>query len=196
LLNVSYVYDLPFFQKAGLLHNTLGGWQLSGLVTSQTGTPFSVVNGATYGDNAGLGNGVGTGSFVDVIGNPHSAPAVTQVLGIQGPLLFNPAAFADPTGLTTGDAGRNSLNNPARTNWDMGLFKRFAIGEARAFEFRAEGFNVFNHTQWSGVNSGATCYAGANNSAGDPSCIASSTFLHPGGAHNPRILQLGLKFLF
>jgi hypothetical protein len=196
LLNISYVYDLPFFQKRGLLHSTLGGWQLSGLVTSQTGTPFSVVNGGTYGDNAGLGNGVGTGSFVDVIGNPHSAPAVTQVLGIQGPLLFNPAAFADPTGLTTGDAGRNSLNNPARTNWDMGLFKRFSIGETRAFEFRAEGFNVFNHTQWSGVNSGATCYAGPNNSAGDPSCIESSTFLHPGGAHNPRILQLGLKFLF
>ena len=162
LVNVSYVYDLPLFAKSGLMHSTLGGWQISGLVTFQTGTPFSVVNGATYGDNGGVGNGAGTGSYVDVVGNPNSAPSQTQVIGIQGPLLFNPAAFADPTGLTLGNAGRNILNNPSRTNWDMGLFKRFSLGksEVRSFEFRAEGFNVFNHTQWNGVNSGATCLRG------------------------------------
>jgi hypothetical protein len=197
LLNISYVYDLPFFMKRGFLHSTLGGWQVSGLVTYQTGTPFSVTNGGNPGDNAGVGNGAGTGSYVDVVGNPYSTPAVSQVIGIQGPLLYNPAAFAQPTGLTFGNAGRNILNNPSRTNWDMGLFKRFAIGsEARAFEFRAEGFNVFNHTQWNGINGSPACYAGADNSAGDPSCIATQTFLHPGGAHNPRILQLGLKFIF
>jgi hypothetical protein len=199
LMNLSYVYDTPFFAHSkGVVHSLLGGWQISGLLAYQSGNPFSITNGGTYGDNAGAGNGVGTGSFVDVIGNPHATPAVTQVIGIQGPLLFNPAAFADPTGLTFGNAGRNILYNPPRTNWDMGLFKRFYLGgsETRAFEFRAEGFNVLNHTQWSGVNSSATCYAGANNSAGDPSCVASSTFLHPSGAHNPRILQLGLKFLF
>ena len=204
LLNISYVYDLPFFTKAGLLHSAFGGWQISGLIESQTGTPFSITNGTTYGDNAGVGNGVGTGSYVDVIGNPKATPAPTQVLGVQGPLLFNPGAFADPTGLTFGDAGRNILNNPARTNWDSGIFKRFYIGhsEARAFEFRAEGFNILNHTQWSGVNSGTTCYGATSNSAGDPTCVygnsttAGSTFLHPSGAHNPRILQLGLKFIF
>ena len=196
LLNTSYVYDLPFFAKSGLLHTAFGGWQISGLISFQTGTPFSVVN-AVYGDTAGVGNAVGTGSYVDLVGNPHSTPVVSQVAGIQGPLLFNPAAFAEPTGLTFGDSGRNILNNPARTNWDMGLFKRFPIGkEARSIEFRAEGFNVLNHTQWSGVNNTASCYAGANNSAGDPSCIASEVFLHPSGAHNPRILQLGMKFIF
>jgi hypothetical protein len=198
LLNISYVYELPLLARSNaFVKAAVGGWEVSGLVTFQTGTPFSVANGGTYGDNAGVGNGVGTGSFVDVIGNPNPAPSQTQVLGIQGPLLFNPAAFANPTGLTFGDAGRNLLNNPSRSNWDMGLFKRFAIGtESRAFEFRAEGFNVFNHTQWSGVNSSPACYAGANNSAGDPSCVLSQTFLHPGGAHNPRILQLGMKFIF
>jgi len=195
LLNISYVYDLPFFTGHGLLHSILGGWQTSGLVTFQTGTPFSITNGA-YGDNAGVGNGVGTGSYVDIIGSPNAAPPVTEVAGIPGPLLYNPGAFAEPTGLTFGTAGRNILNNPSRTNWDMGLFKRFAITEARAFEFRAEAYNVFNHTQWNGINSGISCYAGANNSAGDPSCVATQTFLHPSGAHNPRILQLGLKFLF
>jgi hypothetical protein len=117
------------------------------------------------------------------------------VAGITGPLLFNPGAFAQPQGLTFGNAGRNILRNPSRTNVDTGLFKRFAITESRAFEFRAEAFNVFNHTQWGGVNSGANCYGGPNNSAGDPSCLDSS-FLHPSYAHNPRILQLGMKFLF
>ncbi|MGA8594497.1 MAG: carboxypeptidase regulatory-like domain-containing protein [Bryobacteraceae bacterium] len=203
LLNISYVYDLPFFTKAGLVHSLLGGWQWSGLYTFQTGTPFSVVNGA-YGDNAGVGNGVGTGSYVDIIGNPTAAISNPNISGVTGPLLYNPAAFAEPTGLTFGDAGRNILTNPSRWNMDMGLFKHFAIKESMGFEFRAEAFNVFNHTQWQPLNAGgsstadytASCYAGPNNSAGDPSCVAGSSFLHPTAAHNPRILQLGLKFIF
>ena len=194
LLNISTVYDLPFFQT-GLMHKVLGGWQLSGLLTFQTGTPFSVTNGV-YGDNAGVGNGIGSGSYVDVIGDPRSTPSVKEVDGISGPLLYNPAAFAAPQGLTFGNAGRNILRNPSRTNVDMGLFKRFALTESKAFEFRAEGFNVFNHTQFSGVYNSASCYAGADNSAGDPSCLAGNSFLHPSGAHNPRILQFGMKFLF
>ena len=203
LLNITYVYDLPFFTSRGMLHSLLGGWQWSGIVTYQSGTPFSVTNSA-YGDNAGVGNSLGSGSYVDVIGNAYSKPAVTQVAGILGPLLYNPAAFAEPTGLTFGDAGRNILNSPSRTNFDMGLFKHFAISENRSIEFRAEAFNVFNHTQWlpmningdTSANVSASCYAGPNNSAGDPSCIATQSFLHPPGAHNPRILQLGMKFLF
>ena len=201
LFNMSYVYDLPFFTKPGILHTVLGAWQWSGLVTYQSGTPFSVVNGA-IGDNAGVGNGVGTGSYVDIIGDPYSTPSQRQTVGVLGPLLYNPAAFAEPTGLTFGDAGRNILNNPGRTNFDMGLFKRFPIrSEARALEFRAEAFNVFNHTQFLGAPSGtntvtASCFGGQNNSAGDSSCISTQNFLHPSGAHNPRILQLSLKFLF
>ena len=193
LLNVSGIYDLPIFQSPGLLHTLLGGWQISGLMTFQTGTPFSVVNGS-YGP--GVGNGAGTSSYVDIVGDPNAAPSSREVLGIVGPLLYNPAAFAQPRGLTFGNSGRNILRNPSRTNFDMGLFKRFAISEQRAVEFRAEGFNVFNHTQFSGVNNSASCYGGANNSAGDASCLAGVGFLHPNGAHNPRILQLGMKFLF
>jgi hypothetical protein len=196
LLNISWVYDLPFFTKTGFWHTAFGDWQWSGLMTFQTGTPFSIVNGA-YGDNAGVGNGVGTGSYVDVIGDPNTTPSTREVAGVPGPLLYNPAAFANPTGLTFGDAGRNILNNPARTNFDMGLFKRFPLkSETRAFEFRAEAFNVFNHTQWNGIDNTASCFAGGSNSAGDASCVATATFLHATGAHNPRILQLGLKFLF
>jgi len=62
-------------------------------------------------------------------------------------------------------------------------------------QFRAEAFNVLNHTQWNGINNSISCYGGPNNCAGDPSCL-DVNFLHPSGAHNARILQLALKFLF
>ncbi len=202
VLNIGYVYDLPFFTKTGLVHTLLGGWQWSGLTTFQTGTPFSVTD-ALYG--AGVGNTLGSGAYLDLVGDPyaHVTSAQNNQPGVVGPLLYNPAAFAAPQGLTFGTAQRNVLNNPNRTNFDMGLFKHFAITESRGFEFRAEGFNVFNHTQWlplggnnSTGNASTSCFAGANFSAGDPSCLANSNFLRPGGAHNARILQLALKFLF
>ncbi len=195
ILNLGWVYDLPFFTQAGLTHALLGGWQWSGLMTFQTGTPFSVTDGLF---GSGVANGTGTGSYLDIIGDPYSgAHALQNQPGVQGPLLYNPAAFAAPTGLTFGTAQRNVLNNPRRTNFDMGLFKKFAIRESTYFEFRAEAFNIFNHTQWSNLgNTSTSCFAGPNNSPGDSSCLANSNFLRPGGAHNPRIMQLALKFFF
>jgi len=80
------------------------------------------------------------------------------------------------------------------------LFKHFALGESKAFEFRAEGFNIFNHPQWSGVNN-YSCGA-AYNSGDVANCVEGnssnppSNFLHPSGAHNPRIGQFGMKFIF
>jgi len=196
VLNVCYVYDLPFPKGTRMAHRVLGGWQVSGITTFQTGTPFSVVNQAFYGDNAGAGNFYGSGSFADLTGDPHSPPPVKFVEGIPGPLLFNPAAYAAPRGLTFGNSGRNSLRNPRRTNFDMALLKRFSVSETMKFEFRVEAFNIFNHTQWASINSGLNCYAGPSNSAGDPTCIAASNFLHPGSAHRSRVLQLGLKLIF
>ena len=194
ILNLGYVYDIPFFTKKGFTHTLLGGWQLSGLTTFQTGTPFSLSDGLF---NAGVGNGTGAGSYLDIVGNPYSTPNVPAgIQGVVGPLLFNPAAFAAPEGLTFGTSQRNVMKNPSRTNFDMGLFKHFEIREETAVEFRAEGFNVFNHTQWNGVNTGTSCFGGSDFNAGDASCLANNNFMRPSGAHNPRILQLGLKFLF
>jgi Carboxypeptidase regulatory-like domain len=198
ILNVGYVFDAPFFADTKkLTGKVLGGWHWSGLFTAQSGTPFSVVANTGNGliPGAGVGNGTGTNAFANLIGNPNAAPPITNAANVIGPLLFNPAAFAAPTGLTFGDAGRNILNIPGRWNLDTGLFKNFAVNERAGFQFRAEAFNVFNHTQWNGINNGISCYGGSNNSAGDASCLDQS-FLHPSGAHNPRILQLALKFVF
>ncbi len=187
LLEISAVYDLPTFRET-VLKYTLGGWQVSDLTSFQTGTPFSVING-TFSDNAGTGNGISPiQSYPDIVGDIHAKPAVRHLSGIQGPRLYNAAAFAAPTGLTYGDAGRNILRNPTRTQYDMGLFKQIPIREAMHFEFRAEGFNVFNHTQWSQIDNRAPQGYGSN--------ADMSTFLTPIAAHNARILQLAGKFIF
>jgi hypothetical protein len=213
--NLGYVYDLPFFRNPGLSHKILGGWQWSGLVTIQSGTPFSPGN-AVFGDNAGVANGVSVGSsqsYPDVVGDPRSG--VTNFAfpgGGFGPLLYNPSAFAAPRGLTFGNMPRNFLTNPKRTNFDMAVFKHFAITESVGIEFRAEAFNVFNHLEyaWLGGDTGSaahnspfgssnstlTCYAGAGNTAGDPGCTSANAYLRPAAAHNGRILQLGAKFIF
>jgi hypothetical protein len=87
----------------------------------------------------------------------------------------------------------------------MALLKSFHFGERYSLQFRAEAFNVFNHTQFriydpSNVgntgNNIVSCYAGEYNSAGDSSCLATSSFLHPVDAHRPRTMQFGVKFFF
>ena len=205
IFTVSYIYNLPVFQHAkGLKGLMLGGWQLSGITTAQTGEPVTIINGGTY-DNAGVGNSVGSGSFADLVGDPHGPkPSFTPVPYIvYGPLLYNPGAYSQPTGLTFGDSGRNSLIGPGRVNFDMGLFKHFKVGESKAFEFRAEAFNTFNHPQWNGVNntscgyevnSGAEDCVNGSNNPNNPE--VPSSFLHPSGAHNGRIGEFGLKFIF
>jgi hypothetical protein len=179
--SISYVYGLPFFKNAGIAHVLLGGWQLSGITIAQSGTPFSVTNGSTYGDNAGVGNGVAsTGSRPDLVGDPHSGFSSNQEPTVAGKLFYNPAAFTIPTGLTFGDLGRNTLTYPGRVNFDVGVFKRFAINERTGFDFRWENFNFFNHTQFNGINNG----------------FGSTGFLVLNTTHLPRIMQFGLRFYF
>jgi hypothetical protein len=218
---ISYIYDLPFFKSPGVLHTALGGWEWSGITNIQTGTPFTVTNagaGSVPSDNAGVANGIGTGSWPDILATPAGNPDTGVIGGCGpngnipcfGPLFFNPTVLVAPQGLTFGDEGRNRFRNPRQTNFDMGLFKNFPIHESIGLQFRAEAFNVFNHTEWgyvaggagsagnnspvSAFNNAAFCY-GAGNNAGDPSCLSSGEF-RPTAAHNARILQLGLKLLF
>lgn len=253
LLNVNYIYDLPKFARnfqrwatyrdsggasegsaaptasdSKVLRELFDGWQLSGIITFQSGTPFSVINGGSdlgisVLDNAGVANGAGAGSYPDVVASPRSAlPAGIEKLNPEsiGPLLYNPAAFAAPRGLTFGDAGRNFLNNPHRINFDMSLLKTFKVTEGSSLEFRVEGFNVFNHTQFrifnpnigNAANNTISCYGGGigqlpftaaggytSLQGGQPvyeDCTTGNSFLRPIDAHRPRTIQLGLKYSF
>ncbi|HEY6121113.1 MAG TPA: hypothetical protein VIV66_14230, partial [Pyrinomonadaceae bacterium] len=179
ILTMSWVYELPFFKKAGLSHKILGGWQYAGIVTSQSGTPFSVTNGV-FGDSAGVANGVGTGSFADRVGDPNALPANRFDPSVKGPLLFNPDAYIETQGLTFGNSGRNSLNLPHRTQFDMSLSKTFKPAERVDLQLRAEAFNVFNHTQFSALNSS----------------VGTDFFMRATAAHKQRVIQLALKLTF
>jgi len=223
LLNISYIYALPdlskFFETpinegpvtpSRAARVIFDHWEISGITTVQSGTPFSVINGASPNgvsvlDNAGVANGTNAGSYPDVIGNVHAqAPYLGNNPSSFGPILGNPAAFGAPVGLTFGDASRNYMTNPRRTNFDVSFLKHFKVTEGSNLEFRAELFNFFNHTQFRIYdpdvgNTGSnviSCYGGANNSAGDASCLVGNAFLHPVDAHRARTVQFGMKYLF
>jgi hypothetical protein len=203
------------FAHSWFARNFLEQWELSGVTTYQTGTPFTVINGGSPGtgvsvlDNAGVANGTGAGSYPDASQNAGSF----FLKGYQapftfGPLLNNPQRFSAPEGLTFGDVGRNSLNNPARLNFDMALLKHFQTSESTTLEFRAEAFNIFNHTQFriydpdrgNTASNITSCYGGPNNDSGfiggSTNCLEGNSFLHPVDAHRPRTIQFGVKFYF
>jgi hypothetical protein len=194
----------------------LDGWQFSGIIIFQTGTPFSVINGGSAGgtgvsDNAGVANYFGTGSYADCVASPYTHVEFGKnVAQTFGPLIYNPAAFVAPRGLTFGNCGRNSMHNPRRTNFNLSLLKHFRVFGERDLEFRVEAFNVFNHTQFriydpshpgNTGNNVIGCYGNANVNysaagGGGVDCLTGNSFLHPVDAHDPRILQFGLKFSF
>ena len=240
LLHISYIYELPLlhafdsffhfadsdptnqvanpgsFADSKAAKAVLDGWQVSGITLYETGIPFTVVNngsptGLSTLDNAGVGNGVGAGSYPDLSGlSAHSRlPAGGTNAKSFGPLLLNPAAFIAPRGLTFGNAGRNDLNNPSRWNWDFALVKHNQFGERVNAEFRAEAFNIFNTTQFriydpvlgTQAQNTVSCYGGAvayySAAGGDGSdCLTGNSFLHPVDAHRPRTLQVALKLSF
>ncbi len=192
VLNASWIWDVPVFQHGGLTHKLLGGWQYSGEMSFNTGSPFSVSYNAI--DNAGVGNGIGSTSYADLVGDPS---ATSHPVNANGRLFYNAAAYAVPTALTFGDSGRNSLNNPDFINFNMGLYKQFIIKESKAFEFRAEAFNVFNHLEWNPIYGDAGSAANINGAYTNVySSPPTANFLYATGAHESRVLQLALKFLF
>jgi hypothetical protein len=234
LLNVSYVYQLPMerilrglgnwshdrdpqdaaaMPAEGSHKRWVEGWEISGVTTYQSGTPFTVINsagntGISLTDNAGVASGLGiASSYPDVALGLTKPPSNAQSFG---KLLRNPAEFVAPRGLTFGNAGRNYLNNPSRLNFDLSLLKHFKLRESSEIEFRAEFFNVFNTTQFriydpdnpgSTGNNVISCYAGPSNSAGfqakgGADCVTGASFLHPVNAHRPRTMQFGLKWSF
>jgi hypothetical protein len=197
---------------SGFGERFLDGWELSGITLLHSGTPFTVINsagntGISVTDNAGVDSNLGiAASYPDVV-KGQAKPA--NNLQSFGPLLENPSQFVAPRGLTFGDAGRNFLNNPRQVNFDMALGKHFRITEGSQLQFRAEAFNIFNHTEFrvydpdnpgSTGNNIVSCYAGPAYSAGykgnGADCVTGASFLHPVDAHRPRTLQLALKLSF
>lgn len=168
-LSTSLQYDLPFFDRGtGLAHQLLGGWQVNAIITAQTG----IGNGVIYGNDT---SNTGVGSWPDMISNPvlpRSQRSVQQ--------WFNTAAFVPPPPGRFGNSPRLSFHNPGLNNVDFMIGKSFFVGEDIHAVFRAEFFNLFNHTNFRDVDNSLT----------------SPGFGTVTSAADARIIQLGVKFSF
>jgi hypothetical protein len=195
IFNANFVYELPFYQsQSGFVGHILGGWELSGIVNAYTGLPFTVTG--VLNDPAGQGVLDGSSAVSgrpDMVGNPNQASAASGPIhnndGIKP--WFNTAAYAQvcptvdgvttcPTGARPGDSHPGSVRGPGLWRADLSGFKNIKVTESTRLQFRAEAFNVFNHTNPDGIRTSAT----------------SATFGKVISYRDPRILQLALKFNF
>src|SRR5205807_2317349 len=137
----------------------LGGWQLSGIVQAQTGTPSSVAVGTDYVGVGQDGSMSGGGQFWSY----SQLPEVVHQAALNSsadPLFWFATKDSSGNSIFTQPAKgtfvhqsniRNIVHNPGFDNWNVGLFKKFAVTERVAFQFRAEAFNVLNHPNWGGA---------------------------------------------
>jgi hypothetical protein len=190
----NYVYSLPVFNKTnGLAHSLLGGWQVAGTFIDESGAPAPAAFGGVN-DTIGLGSGgAGYGSFADVVNPIHYHRKVndwfdTYANGGVGSLAADPLAPPTPgyeggPNLGFGDGRKDTFLGPGRVDFTTSLYKNFAITERAHFEFRAESYNTFNHTEFNAINTTWT------NSTGGQYGTAT-------GDWGPRVLQLGSKIVF
>ncbi|MCC6589935.1 MAG: TonB-dependent receptor [Bryobacterales bacterium] len=139
VLTMNYLYDLPFgkgkafLNVGGPLNYVIGGWQVGGITTFATGTPFSPSFTATL-------QGAPSGR-PDVVGDWHvDAQDITR--------WFNAAAFAVPAPYTFGSAGKNTLIGPGLITIDASVYKNFRFAERVNLQFRSEFFNLPNHANF------------------------------------------------
>jgi hypothetical protein len=182
VFQLGFLYALPFLKdETTALGKSLGGWQLNGIFSAYSGTPYSI-----SGSNNAL-NCPSCGNVrIDISGDPKPQGSV----GSSDEDYYARSLFSQPTGVGRegfGNSGRNAFRRPPVWNLDLSLFKAFQIGNVRP-EFRIEAANVFNHVNW-----------------GAPvTDINANNFMRftPGSAENAtnspgaRSIRLGLRFQF
>jgi len=195
ILTINYVYELPFFSKQeGFVGKVLGGWQASGIVTYQTGLPFTPTVSAF--DPAGLG----------LIPPPLTVarPNVTcdpNAGGAQTPQQwFNTSCFqitpidnTSPIANVVGNGARGIVMGPPTKRVDLTMSKNIRFGERYRVQLRAEAFNVFNFTNPRGLSMvvwSRTTQPVAQGGNG------SSIFGQVTSWRDPRVMQLAAKFYF
>lgn len=177
----SYQWNLPFWNHPkNWYQHTFGDWQINGIATVMSGTPFTVFdsNDVSLQGTAPEITGF-SANRPNLVGNPNNGPRTPQQ-------WFNKSAFQqlqpDPLGRfqVFGDEGRNVVAGPGYANWDFSVFKNIIVREGKDVQFRAELFNFLNHT----------------NFRLPVSDISSPNFGQIQSDVSPRVVQLALKFLF
>lgn len=184
----SIVYDLPLFRNnaSHLVRSTLGGWEMSGVVTEESGAPL----------NLGESSNTPTGGVKftppsSIIGNSGDRPNLSGSISYPHTTAqWFTGNFSNPTCATGPDCYGNlpfdAIRGPGRNNFDVSLLKNFAFTERFHMEFRAESFNTFNHTQFKGdINNG-----------GIGTTFGSGNFGQVTSAYPGRELQLAVKLIY
>jgi hypothetical protein len=173
ILSISYVWQLPALTRSNAVARyLLGGWELSGIVSAQSGAPLTVI-AAGGPSQTGLGDerAVITGAPYGPGACGNAAPCVNYL---------SPGSFQSPAIGTFGTLGKGALRGPGFFDWDIGIFKNIPIHERVHAQFRAEFFNVLNKVNFNAPNN-------TIGGAGFGTIVA---------AGDPRIGQLALKILF
>lgn len=172
----SYSYELPLGRgrRVGsgwnrLTDSLLGGWRMGGILTLDSGVPFTIT---VPFDNANTNGGQ---QRAQLTGNPLPS-GFKQTIDAW----YSPAAFGVPAAYTFGNLGRNTLTGPGITNFDVSFSKDFRFSEKRMMQLRADSFNVLNNVNFGQPGAG----------------VGNPTFLKIQSASSARQIQLSLKLLF
>ena len=214
-LVISSIYELPFGHgkhflgnASGFSNQVVGGWQISNIVSISTGNWYTVLDSTGNAANAD-GNAGGVSQRPNQVSDPtkpgpvlansnvncHKTVSQDPInglapdrVGVPGS-FFNVCAFDVPTPGTFGNVGRNTVQGPGNRDWDFSLFKNFSITERAKMEFRAEFFNILNHTNFLFAKSGPQ--------NGNGSTIrGASQYGFLTAARDPRQIQVALKLSF
>jgi hypothetical protein len=179
VLVINYTWNMPKLSNR-FLDVAFGNWQISGITSFLAGYPFTP--GFSTSDGQDI-TGSTEGARITVLGDPHLSKSERTFSR-----NFKTEMFARTPRLDFGNAGIGLLRGPGVNNWDLSVSKRFPVTEGRYFQFRSEFFNAFNHTQFSGVDSGARFDATGKQ--------INANFGAYNGARDPRRIQLSLRFMF
>ena len=199
--NFNGTYDLPFGDGKpyfaavrGAGGRLISGWSLSTIATLQTGFPFSPQLGYNPTGSGDSRNPVRPNVTANFNGSLYTKGSTAARVA----QYFNPAAFSAPAYGTVGNVGRDTLTSPGYADWDLSLLKATQLTERTRLQFRAEFFNILNHTNLQTPNevvysSGPTQGTAANQTA---AAVLSPTAGVITSAATTRQIQLGLKLLF
>ena len=180
ILNANYIYQLPRLSGSNaLVRSTVGGWELAGTMILQSGAIIANQGPGLSINYDPVGLGGGYTNRPDLVHPVHYVKKQKE--------WFDPSSFAAPIPSWAGNpnqgfgtAGKDSVLGPGRFNFTTSLYKNFEIHEDVRFQFRAESFNTFNHTEFNGVSTNF-----GNNNFG---AITST--------QDPRVLEFGAKLMF
>jgi hypothetical protein len=174
----NYVWDLPVPKFDGFKGKLLDGWEVSGILTFQSGFPIRITSQDDVEE-------LDSTDLFEFPGEPNlTAPFHTQNIRQNNGFVFNPDLFTNATVApgTIGNAPRSICCGPGINNWDMSFNKQTRIGERWQMEFRGDIFNVWNHAQFYSVDGNVS--------------NTGSTFGQVQHVHDPRLVQFSLKFRF